>query len=165
MLRNTLIALALTSVLTAGACGGGGNDDSAAATSDDKAESADAASRDGASTGSESDSESGPGEAGESFCENANALYDQLTSAGASDPTSPEVQAVLDEAKALDAPDEIQADWTAVLDTLVAPVVSGEIDVDDPEGSAELTQRAADLGAGLQRIGTYFETECGFGTT
>jgi hypothetical protein len=138
LLRNTITALALAGVLVAGACGG--NDNAAGAKADAPAAPTD----------------------DESFCDKAKALYDELTAAGSTDPTSPKVQEVFAEARALDAPAEIAADWTAILDTLVAPVVNGEIDVNDPAGTATLTERAAALGAALQRTGTYFETECGF---
>lgn len=140
-----MTALALAGVLTAAACSGG-NDDTAAA-------------KDGAS---EAD-EAAAADSGESFCQSAEELYDKLTSSAPTDPTSPEVQAVFAEAKALDAPDEIAADWTTVLETLVEPVVNGELDPEDPAAIATLTERAAAIGESLERTGAYFETECGFG--
>jgi len=149
MLRNTMTALALAGVLVAGACGG--NDNAAEAKSDAPAESS-----------SESGASASDASTGAAFCDNAEALYAELTAAGSTDPTSPKVQGVFAEARALEAPAEIAADWTAILDTLVAPVVNGEIDVNDPAGTATLTERAATLGDALQRTGAYFETECGF---
>ena len=150
-----MTALALAGVLTAAACSGG-NDDTAAAK--DEAPEADEA----ATAKARSDERSGEGGSGESFCDSAEKLYDQLTTSAPAGPTSPEVQAVFAEAKALDAPDEIAADWTTVLETLVEPVVNGELDPEDPAATAALTERAAAVGESLQRTGAYFETECGF---
>jgi hypothetical protein len=144
-----MTALALAGVLSAVACSGGNDDTAAAKDEASQADEATTAEANGQTTG-------------ESFCDSAKKLYDQLTTSAPSDPTSPEVQAVFAEAKALDAPAEIAADWTAVLDTLVEPVVSGELDPDDPAATATLTQRAAEIGESLQRTGAYFETECGF---
>lgn len=156
MLRKTTTALALAGVLTFVVAGCGGGDDPAGtndAGSDEKAApAADAAQQGGEAAGAAA------------FCQNAKALYDQLAAAPA-DPTSSQVQAVFAEAKAMEAPEEIATDWNAILDTLVGPVVHGEIDVNDPAGSAELTSRATGLAESLQRTGTYFDTTCGFGTT
>ena len=153
LLRNTMTALALAGVLTAAACSGG-NDDTAAA-KDEAPEADRTAAAEASSGGSE-------GGSGESFCDSAKKLYDQLTASAPTGPTSPEVQAVFAEAKALEAPEEIAADWTTVLETLVEPVVNGELDPTDPEATATLTERAASIGESLQRTGAYFETECGF---
>lgn len=153
MLRNTITALACAGVLAASACGGGGNDEEAAAESDKAAteEPSDAAAtaeKTGATT----------------FCAGARSLYDELTSSAAgAEPTSPEVQDVFAKAKALEAPTEIAADWTTILDTLIEPVVTGQIDVDDPAGAQALAERAGQVGEALQRTGAYFDTECGFG--
>jgi hypothetical protein len=148
VLRTTITALALAGVLSAGACGG----------NDDKAAGADKASSEESGDAAASAEKTGSA----AFCASAKSLYDQLTTAGSADPTSPEVQAVFAEAQALEAPPEIADDWKAILDLLVAPVVRGELDVKDPAGASALAERAAQVGDSLQRTGTYFETECGF---
>ena len=139
-----MTALALAGVLAAGACGS--NDNKADAQPKAKA----AHESKAATTAAE-------------FCASAKTLYDQLTAAGPNGPTSPEVKAVFAEAKALEAPATIAADWTAILDQLVAPVVSGEIDVNNPQSASQLAARASQLGGALQRTGKYFDTQCHFG--
>lgn len=142
-------------MLVASGCGG----------NDNQADANDAESNE-AATPAAGATDQGGGAAGTAdFCQSARALYDQLSAAGPAAPTSDQVQGVFNQAKALEAPAEIAADWNAILDTLVAPVVNGEIDVNDPAGSAELTERAGGLAEALQRTGTYFDTTCGFGGT
>lgn len=149
MLRNTLTALALAGALAASACGG--NDDKAAADTDKaKTEESGDAKATAEKTGATA------------FCSSARSLYDQLTSGTTGDPTSPEVQAVFAEAKALEAPAEIAADWQAILDTLVEPVVTGELDVNNPAHTQALAERAGQVGESLRRTGDYFDTKCGF---
>jgi hypothetical protein len=148
-----MTALAVAGVLLAGACGGGSNDDKAAARNDAKSAESSKASK--AATGS--------GAEAAEFCSQAKTLYNRLTSSSNTDPTSAEAKAVFAQAKALRAPDAIAADWSAILDKLVAPVVSGELDVKDPKAASELAARASELGGALQRTGAYFENECDFG--
>lgn len=151
MLRNTITALALAGVLAASACGG--NDDKAAADSD---KATTEKSSDGAATAKKAGAAT--------FCASARSLYDQLTSSSSgAAATSPAVQEVFAKAKALEAPAEIAADWQTVLDTLVEPVVTGQINVNDPAGAQAITERAGQIGDALQRTGAYFDTECGFG--
>ena len=142
MIRHTVTALAAAGVLLAGACSNGDGSKPAAA------------SESGAKAATSS----------EQFCASAQALYDQLENAGASDPSSPPVQAVFAEARDLAAPDEIASDWTEVLDS-IEPLVSGEVDLNDPAAMATMTDRAAEAADAFQRTGTYFEEECGFGPT
>jgi hypothetical protein len=149
VLRNTLTALALASALVASACGG--DDDKAAADTDKtKTEESGDAGATAEKTGATA------------FCSSARSLYDELTTGTATDPTSPEVQAIFAEAQALEAPAEIAADWQAILETLVAPVVNGELDVNNPAHTQALAERAGQVGESLRRTGTYFDTECGF---
>ena len=151
MLRKTITALALAGVLAASACGG--RDDKASANSD-KATTEEAG--DGAANAEKAGAAA--------FCASAQSLYNELTSTSAgAEPTSPEVQAVFAKAEALEAPPEIAADWQTILDTLIEPVVTGQIDVNDPAGAQALAERAGQVGDALQRTGTYFDTECGFG--
>jgi hypothetical protein len=74
------------------------------------------------------------------------------------------VQAVFHQARDLVAPDEIASDWTQVLDAL-EPLVSGEVDLNDPDAMATISDRTAGAADAFQRTGTYFEEECGFGPT
>jgi hypothetical protein len=141
VIRHTVTVLAAAGVLLAGACSNG--DGSKAA----------AASESGAKATSS-----------ERFCDSAQALYDELENAGAADPSSPAVQAVYAEARELAAPEEIAGDWTEVLDS-IEPLVSGQVDLDDPAAMAAMTERAAGAADAFQRTGTYFEEECGFGST
>jgi hypothetical protein len=142
-------------MLAASGCGG----------NDDQADANDAESNEEATPAAGATDQGGGAAGTADFCQSAKALYDQLSAAGPAAPTSDEVQGVFEQAKALEAPAEIAADWNAILDTLVAPVVNGEIDVNDPAGTAELTERAGGLAESLQRTGTYFDTTCGFGGT
>ena len=155
LLRKTTTAFALAGalMLVAGGCG---SDEQANANdngtgNESTEEGAPAAAQQGAATGASD------------FCQKAKALYDQLSTAAPGSPTSEQVKSVFDKAKALEAPAEIANDWNAILDTLVGPVVNGEIDVNQPAGAQEITQRAAGLAESLQRTGAYFDTTCGFG--
>jgi hypothetical protein len=139
-----MTALALAGVLAAGACGG--NDSKADARPTGKA----------ATPAKETTTAA-------DFCSDAKSLYDQLSTSGAQDPTSPQVKAVFAKAKALQAPKEIASDWNAILDQLIAPVVTGQLDIKDPQGANQLASKAAQLGSALQHTGTYFHTKCGFG--
>jgi hypothetical protein len=144
VIRHTLTALAAAGVLLAGACSNGDGSTPAAA-----------------SEGSDADAKA---TTSERFCASAHALYGELESAGASDPSSPAVQAVFADARNLVAPDEIASDWARVLDAL-EPLVSGEVDLTDPNAMASITQRTAQAAEAFERTGTYFEEECGFGST
>ena len=155
---TTAFALAGALMLVAGGCGG--NDDQADANDANDAESTEEATP-AADAAAQGGGAAGPAD----FCQGAKALYDQLSTVSPAAPTSDQVKVVFQEARALEAPAEIATDWNAILDTLVAPVVNGEIDVNDPAGTAELTERAAGLADSLQRTGTYFDTTCGFGST
>lgn len=141
MIRHTVTVLAAAGVLLAGACSNGDGSEAAAA--------------------SESGSKA---TTSERFCNSAKALYDELENAGAADPSSPAVQAVFADAQQLVAPDEIASDWTEVLDS-IEPLVSGQIDLNDPAAMATMTDRAAEAAGAFQRTGAYFEEECGFGST
>ena len=141
MIRHTLTALAAAGVLLAGACSNGDGSKAAAA--------------------SEGDAKA---TTSEQFCASAHALYDELESAGATDPSSPAVQAVFEDAQQLVAPDEIADDWDQVLDSL-EPLVSGEVDLTDPNAMASITQRTAQAADAFERTGAYFEEECDFGST
>jgi hypothetical protein len=141
VIRHTVTVLAAAGALLAGACSNG-DGGKAAAASEAEAEATTA----------------------ERFCSSAHALYEQLESAGATDPSSPAVQAVFESAQQLVAPDEIADDWDQVLDTL-EPLVSGEVDLTDPNAMAAITQRTAHAADAFERTGTYFEEECDFGST
>jgi hypothetical protein len=141
VIRHTVTALAAAGVLLAGACSSGDGNKAAAAS-------------DGSTKAATS----------EQFCSSAKALYDQLQTAGATDPSSPAVQSVFAEARDLNAPDEIASDWREVLDAL-EPLVDGEVDLNDPAGVATLTDRTAEAADSFQRTGQYFEQKCGFGST
>jgi hypothetical protein len=141
VIRHTVTALATAGVLLAGACSSG-DGSKAAAASDDGARA----------------------DTSERFCSSAQALYTELENAGAADPSSPAVQAVFDDARELVAPDEIAADWTEVLDA-IEPLVSGEVDLNDPAAMASITDRTAQAADAFQRTGAYFEDECDFGGT
>jgi hypothetical protein len=140
--------LAAASVLLAGACSSGDGGKAAAAP----------ASPGDASRGSSAQTTS------QRFCNGAKALYDELEEAGVSDPSSPAVKAVFADAQDLVAPDEIADDWATVLDS-IAPLVNGEVNVNDAEAMAAMTQRAAEASDAFQHTGTYFEQRCGFGAT
>ena len=141
MIRHTVTALAAAGVLLAGACSSGdGNKAAAASDADAK------------------------GDTSAVFCSSAEALYSELENAGAADPSSPAVQAVFADARELVAPDEIAADWTEVLDA-IEPLVSGQVDLNDPAAMASITDRTAQAADAFQRTGAYFEDECGFGGT
>lgn len=139
--RHTLTVLAAAGALLAGACSNGDGSKAAAASED-------------ASQATTS----------ERFCASAQALYGELESAGATDPSSPAVQSVFEEARALAAPEEIASDWAEVLDAL-EPLVSGEVDLADPGAMATITDRTAQAADAFQRTGAYFEETCGFGST
>jgi hypothetical protein len=141
VIRHTVTVLAAAGVLLAGACSNG-DGSKAAAASEDEAEAA----------------------TSERFCASAQALYDELESAGATEPSSPAVQAVFAEAQQLTAPTDIAGDWAEVLDAL-QPLVSGEVDLNDPAAMAAITDRTARAADAFQRTGAYFEEECGFGPT
>lgn len=94
------------------------------------------------------------------FCAGANALYSQFVSAG-TDPATGAMQEVFASAERLTPPGEIAADWQLILDSL-APLVNGDVNVDDPAVMEQVTANAA----AYQRVGSYVSTTCGIeGTT
>jgi hypothetical protein len=146
MSRHTVTVLAAAVGLLVGACSNGG------------------APGDGAASGRVDSVPTRAETSSEQFCAGAAALYDELERAGTSDPTSPEVQTVFAQAQAMEVPPSIVDDWQAVLESM-APFVAGEVDLDDPDAMALATQRFTSAAPAYQRIGTYLDDECGFGTT
>jgi hypothetical protein len=128
--------LALAGALLAAACGGGGGSAEAAETT-------------------EQDTAAGV----EAFCDGAQDLYDQFTVAGADDPTSPAMREVYDGARGLTPPEEIAADWRTILDS-IEPLMTGEVDVNDPTAMLELTEQATANAAVYERVGTYVGENC-----
>lgn len=101
-------------------------------------------------------------EAVAAFCDGARALYDQFISAGINDPANPAVQEVFAAAQELSPPAEIAVDWQTILDSL-EPLVSGQVDVQDPAAMAQFGQEAAANAAAYERVGTYSNQTCGIG--
>ncbi|MGH9209423.1 MAG: hypothetical protein ACRD2C_01930 [Acidimicrobiales bacterium] len=118
-----------------------------------------ACSGDGGSAEASGTTESEPDDTVEVFCSGAQALYDQFVSAGASDPTSPAMQDVYAGARSLDAPDEIAADWQLILDSL-EPLMTGQVDIDDPAAMRELNTQATANAPAYDRVGTYVGENC-----
>ncbi|RBY92012.1 hypothetical protein DQ244_06740 [Blastococcus sp. TBT05-19] len=131
----------------------------------------------------ESDAASGPstsasasatrttgGAAGSEFCTEAASIQERLeaTVTEQSDPT--QLPAILDEAaqeiRAIEAPDEIAADWSALADGVqqFSAAIAG-IDFNDPNALATLEQKLTPLQQQLDsastNVSTYLRDECG----
>jgi hypothetical protein len=148
------LSLAAAVVLLA-ACGGSDGEDSASSESSASSSSAAGSSAD------QSDSE---------FCTQAAGALDQVEPAftGSQDPAdlAPALQNAADEVRAIEAPPEIQDDWTVLADGIeqFAQAVA-EVDVNDPASQAALQERITALSGGLTTSATnvqnYLAEECG----
>jgi hypothetical protein len=124
---------------------------------------ADGGSRDRAGAGpAQQADQAGPGRVaseadGDGFCAGARELYEQFTQSDVTDPTSTEARQAFARAQELEPPPEIAEAWDQSLSVL-EPLISGDIDVNDPAQVAQLGERAAAIdGASLE---TYFAQEC-----
>jgi hypothetical protein len=135
---TTTVSIA-AGVLLLGACSNGG----------DTAEASGTGRSQGSSEGSAA-----------TFCTGAQALYQQFSSAGITDPTSPAMQEVFATAHALEPPAAIADDWSLILDQ-VEPVVTGQVDASDPVVMQQLTEDAVANAAVYERVGTYIGKTCG----
>ncbi|NEK86049.1 hypothetical protein GCU60_09800 [Blastococcus saxobsidens] len=150
LLRRSGLSVAAAVVLLTG-CGGSDGEDSAPETPMTAAESTAVA-------------------AGSEFCTQAASIQERLeaTAGGVSDPTElPQVmQRAADEIRAIDAPAEIEADWSALADGAqrLSETLSG-IDFSDPNALAtleqELTPLQQDLETASTNVETYLRDDCG----
>lgn len=133
----------LSAVLGAAACGGGSSERA----------SAELAQRTERAVQQQAAAEAD----GDGFCRGARALYDQFTQADVADPSGPEVRQVFARAQELEPPPEIAEAWEQSLSVL-EPLVSGDIDVNDPAQVAQLGERAAAIDG--ESLESYFAQDC-----
>jgi hypothetical protein len=134
----------------------------------------------------EGSSASGSGETGASasestaepadsqFCTQAAAIQERV-GAGLTDPSDPAalpgaLQQAVAEIRAVDPPEEIEADWNALADGVEQIAVAfGSIDFNDPNAVATFQQQVGDLQAELTTASTnvenYLRDECGIEST
>jgi hypothetical protein len=155
--RRTLIACrahlaGAAAVVLLAACGGGGSEADSSATGS-------AAQPDAAET------TAGSGEA--DFCTQAAGIDERVDEALAdlegNDPSVAEAfRQIAEELRAIQAPDEIAADWNALaggLDRLSESFA--DFDVTDPESLAAMEQAEGDLSRASTNVENYLRDECG----
>jgi hypothetical protein len=151
--RGGLSLAAAVVLLTA--CGGS---DDESASSESGAGSSSAA----ATTAEQTDSE---------FCSQAAAAFDQVEPAltgGGNDPAAlaTALQEAADNVRGIEAPGEIQSDWTALGDGIEQLAQAfADVDVNDPAAQAQLEQRTTEVIGSLTtsatNVQTYLGQECG----
>jgi hypothetical protein len=152
--RSGLSVAAAVVLLTA--CGGSDGEESASSSSASSSSAAE-------TTGGQSDSE---------FCTQAADVLDQVeaTLTGNSDPsTIPTVlQAAADQIRAIEAPAELESDWTTFADGIEKVAAAAQVDFNDPNAVAAFQQQVAQLqqesGAAFANVQTYLTDECGIDT-
>jgi hypothetical protein len=151
--RSGLSAVAAVVLLTA--CGGSDGEESASSESSASSSSA-------AETTGPADPE---------FCTQAAAALEQVEPAFTGQGNDPAalataLQDAADEVRAIDAPSEIQSDWTALADGIeqFAQAFAG-VDLNDPAAVTQLQQRSTEIIGSLSTSATnvqsYLATECG----
>jgi hypothetical protein len=154
-LRSGLAAGAAVVLLTA--CGGGSDD-----------ESTDAARSSSSSSGASQSSAAGSPDS--DFCTGAAAVQERLgaTLGGDAEVTSlgQVFQEAVDELRALDAPDEIADDWSALTEALEEAASSlSSVDLTDPEALTRLQEEIAPLeeqvSGSSANVEQYLRDECG----
>ena len=151
---------ATAAVLLLVACGGGSEEDGAAPQT--TAEASSPAAETGEAPEADSD-----------FCTKAQGIAERMNTlfTDSSDPraVSEKLRSLSEDFRAVEPPEEIAADWTALADSFeeVATAFEG-IDLADPEQAAELEARLQGLEAPLEtsgpRLETYLAQECGINT-
>lgn len=145
-------------VLLLAACGGSDEDGSTAATS---------------SPANSSAAERSDDRANEEFCTDAAAIQERVgaTLTDQSDPAAlPQaLQQAATEIRAVEPPEEIAADWSALADGVEQIATAfASIDVNDPNAVATFQQQVGDLQARLAaastNVETYLRDECGIDT-
>lgn len=161
--RSALTAVAAVALLTA--CGGGGGeDDSAASSSSSPASSSSSAPGSGAP-----ETAPPPPELPAGFCTDAAGILQRLQAGFSNtDPSAAAqgLQQAADEMRALAAPEEIAADWTALADG--AERLAGAyavVDFNDPESRQTFEQDVTEIQQSLltpgARVEGYLQNECG----
>jgi hypothetical protein len=152
------LAVAAAVVLLA-ACGGSDNGGSSASTSSATGSSASATGADAAAS---------------KFCTQAadalGAVAPALSGQGEPASLAPALQEAADKIRAIQAPSEIAADWTAVADGIeqIAQAFAGA-DVNDPASASSLQQRTTEiigqLSAPATNVQNYLAEKCGLTTS
>jgi hypothetical protein len=128
----------------------------------------------GADSSASSSSTSGTGAAGtaagsrgEDFCTRAAGIDDRIDAAladldGADPSLSDAIHQAADQLRAIEAPDAINADWTALaagLDQMADAVAS--VDLTDPDSLAALDDAQGGLSSASKNVENYLRDECG----
>jgi ABC-type glycerol-3-phosphate transport system substrate-binding protein len=147
-------AIAVALLVTA--CGGGSDDDSAATATS-------------AATSSAAEPSSEVPEADSEFCTQAEEINARITRSlteSGGESLSADLQTISDEIAAVEAPDEIADDWTALGEALgkAADALEG-VDLSDPdqaaEAQAEISGLQTELGDAGTNVETYLREQCG----
>ena len=157
-MRSSLIVRgvsATAAVLLLTACGGGSDD----------TESAFETTASSSSAPAETTSEA-PAASSE-FCTEAEVFGNRVSTSlsGAEDPAEAErqIRQAAEELRAIEPPDEIADDWSALADGLesLAGTVAGATSNNDPEAAAKLQAQLQELQTSATNVTTYLQQECG----
>jgi hypothetical protein len=153
--RSGLAAAAAVVLLTA--CGGGDGDSTASESTSSSSSSS--ASETTENTAPQADSE---------FCTEAAAIQERVTASltGPDQSNLGEIfQTASEEIRAIEAPDDIAADWASFADGIEEFAAISQIDFEDPaayqQWQAEATRIQGEYGQAFANVQTYLATECG----